>query len=496
MNFQAKVCDINQFKTDCLVVAACDGEQQLPSFTLVDQQTDGLLSDLLASGDLKTGLGTCSLLPAIAGQTFKRILVVGLGKNAVLKRDQFQKVANHIAARLNNKVLKTACIALDDIAVDGADLGWLASQIARAVKLASYKYSTTKSDKPKAATLRTVVCATNDKKALTDLRKGLEHGAAVGEGMNLARELGNLPGNVCTPAYLAKQARGLARNQEKLSVKILKEKDMRELGMGSLLSVSAGSDEEAHLIVMEYKGAAKTTKPHVLVGKGITFDTGGISLKPGAGMDEMKYDMCGAASVFGTMKTLLELTPNINVVGIVAASENMPNGHATKPGDVVTSMAGKTIEILNTDAEGRLILCDALTYAERFKPQSVIDIATLTGACLVALGKHISGLYANDDDFAEELESLSFEVCDKAWHMPMGEEFQKQLDSNFADMANIGGPFGGSITAACFLSRFAENFTWAHLDIAGVAWQQGANKGATGRPVPLLTEYLLSKTKR
>ena len=338
-----------------------------------------------------------------------------------------------------------------------------------------------------------MVYVASDKSSLPAIKKGLAQGQAVANGMNFTRQLGNLPANFCTPSYLSGQARSLARGQAKLSVKILKEKDMRELGMGSLLSVSAGSVEEANLIVMEYKGAAKSTKPHVIVGKGITFDTGGISLKPGANMDEMKFDMCGAASVFGTVKTLLELQPKINVVAIVAASENMPNGNATKPGDVVTSMSGQTIEILNTDAEGRLVLCDALTYAERYKPQSVIDIATLTGACIVALGKVRCGLFSNDEAMAAELESLSQEVCDKAWHLPMDDEYQKLLDSNFADIANIGGPGGGSITAACFLSRFTKKFTWAHLDIAGVSHHSGAAKGATGRPVPLLTEYLLSK---
>jgi leucyl aminopeptidase len=313
--------------------------------------------------------------------------------------------------------------------------------------------------------------------------------------MNTARDLGDLPGNICTPNYLANQAKALGRKHKKLSVSIVEEKKMRELGMGALLSVSAGSDQPAKLIVMEYKGAAKSKKPHVLVGKGITFDTGGISLKPGARMDEMKYDMCGAASVVGTMTTLTELNLPINVVAIIAAAENMPSGGATKPGDVVTSMSGQTIEVLNTDAEGRLVLCDALSYAERFKPQSIIDIATLTGACVVALGKHATGLYSNEDDFAAELLAAGNTVGDRAWHMPLWDDYQNQLDSNFADIGNIGGPEGGSITAACFLSRFTKNMRWAHMDIAGTAWNSGANKGATGRPVALLTQYLITQSK-
>ncbi|WP_317931304.1 leucyl aminopeptidase [Halioxenophilus sp. WMMB6] len=493
MNFQAKDTSIEQLKADCLVVAASEGDQQNAAFTSVDKLLKGQLSELIRAGDIKTGLGATTLLPGLALGSVKRLLVVGLGKTSPLSRDQFQKVARNIAGKLYSKSIKTAAIALDTIAVKGADDSWQASQVAREITLSSYQYDTTKSEKRKPVALKAVNYVVADKKLLAAAKKGLSHGAAVGEGMNLTRELGNLPGNYCTPAYLASQARSLARNQPKLSVKILKEKEMRELGMGSLLSVAAGSDQEAHLIVMEYKGAAKTVKPHALVGKGITFDSGGISLKPGLGMDEMKFDMCGAASVFGAMKTLLTLAPAINVVAVVAAAENMPNGKATKPGDVITSMSGKTIEVLNTDAEGRLILCDALTYVERFKPQSIIDIATLTGACIVALGKHMSGLYSNDDAMAGELAQLSQAVCDKAWHMPMGDEYQKQLDSNFADIANIGGPHGGSITAACFLSRFTEGFTWAHLDIAGVAWHSGNLKGATGRPVPLLVEYMLSK---
>jgi leucyl aminopeptidase len=311
--------------------------------------------------------------------------------------------------------------------------------------------------------------------------------------MNNAKELGNLPGNICTPSYLAKQAKTLGRSNSKLSVSILEEKKMRELGMGSLLSVTAGTDQPAKLIVMNYKGGAKKDQPHVLVGKGITFDSGGISLKPGAKMDEMKFDMCGAASVFGTMTAITQLQLPINVVAIVAAAENMPNGNATKPGDVVTSMSGQTIEVLNTDAEGRLVLCDALTYAERFKPKSVIDIATLTGACVVALGKHATGLYSNQDDFAAELLDAGKQIGDRAWQMPLWNDYQPQLNSNFADIANIGGPEAGSVTAACFLSRFAKKFRWAHLDIAGTAWLSGANKGATGRPVGLLTQYLINQ---
>jgi len=311
--------------------------------------------------------------------------------------------------------------------------------------------------------------------------------------MSLAKELGNLPGNVCTPTYLAEQAIKLGQQYDAVTTTILDEDKMAELGMGSLLSVSRGSRQPAKLITMNYQGAGDA-KPVVLVGKGLTFDAGGISLKPAAGMDEMKYDMCGSASVFGTISAIAELNLPINVVGVVPSSENMPDGDANKPGDIVISMAGKTIEILNTDAEGRLILCDALTYSERFNPEVVIDIATLTGAIIVALGSKTTGLMSNDQDLADDLLQAGRDSDDKAWQLPLWDEYQEQLDSNFADIANIGGKEAGSVTAACFLSRFTEKYTWAHLDIAGTAWKSGGKaKGATGRPVPMLVQYLLNR---
>mgnify|MGYP001813826862 FL=1 len=326
-------------------------------------------------------------------------------------------------------------------------------------------------------------------------KDALSRGARTGEGINLARDLANLPGNYCTPDYLAKTARKLARGSQKASCKVLNEKAMADLGMGSLLSVTAGTATPARLIVLDDKGGKKTDRPHVLVGKGITFDSGGISLKPGAKMDEMKFDMGGAASVLGTLQAVISMQLPVNVVGIIAAAENMPSGTATKPGDVVTSMAGITIEVLNTDAEGRLVLCDALTYAERFKPASVVDIATLTGACVVALGSHASGLYANKQSLADELLAAGVEAHDRAWQMPLWDDYQEQLKSNFADVANIGGPGGGSVTAACFLASFAKAYDWAHLDIAGSAWDSSP-KGATGRPVGLLTQYLCDQAAK
>ena len=350
-----------------------------------------------------------------------------------------------------------------------------------------------KSDKPEARKGLRKLSVNVDKKHSDDARRAIAEATAISAGMTLARDLGNLPANICTPTYLARQARDLAKGEKRLRVKVLDEADMKRLKMGSLLSVSAGSRQPAKLITLEYRGAAAADKPVVLVGKGVTFDTGGISIKPGQAMDEMKFDMCGAASVLGTVKAVAQLQLPINVVGIVPATENMPDGIATKPGDIVTSMSGQTIEILNTDAEGRLILCDALTYAARFKPSCVIDIATLTGAVIVALGKIPSGVMGNDSKLIDSLVKSANKIDDRIWELPLWDDYQEQLKSNFADMANIGGRDAGTITAACFLSRFTKDYKWAHLDIAGTAWKSGDEKGATGRPVPLLTQYILDQ---
>jgi leucyl aminopeptidase len=322
--------------------------------------------------------------------------------------------------------------------------------------------------------------------------RGAEHGDAIAAGVALARDLGNLPANVCTPTYLARTARKMAQGNGKLTTRILNEPEMKRLKMGSLLSVTAGTKEPARLIVMQYKGAG-SDKPIVLVGKGVTFDSGGISLKPGPAMDEMKYDMGGAAGVLGTMLAVTKLKLPINLTVIVPAVENLPSGTATKPGDIVTSMSGQTIEVLNTDAEGRLILCDALTYSRRFKPEIVIDVATLTGACVVALGAHRTGVMSNSDDLRNELVDAGESSADLAWPLPLGEEYEEQLKSNFADLANIGGPGGGAVTAGCFLGKFTDGLTWAHLDVAGTAWTGGTAKGGTGRPVTLLSEMVLAR---
>ncbi len=490
MRYSVKAISLANLTSDCLVVAVWSKGVLSEEAKELDQSTSKAISNLVKSGDFTGKLGQTQLLHGPAGLKAKRVLLVGAGLKSKFIATNALKLVKAAARAVCKTRATSVHFALGSIEVKDRDANWTATQIAQSCEEASYHYSTTKSSKGKALALKTVTVAPFAGARRKALQDALKTGQAVGKGINTARELGNLPGNICTPSYLADQAKALADRNKSVSTQILSEKQMARLGMGSLLSVAAGSAEEAKLIVMQYKGAAAKSQPYVLVGKGITFDTGGISLKPGLGMDEMKFDMCGAASVFGVMNTLVEMKLPINVVGVVAAAENMPGSKATKPGDIVTSMSGKTIEILNTDAEGRLVLCDALTYVERFKPRSVIDIATLTGAAVATFGSVVSALLSNDDALAKTLIDCGQQAGDPAWQLPMWDDYQRQLHSNFADIANIGGPRAGTITAACFLSRFTEKMKWAHLDIAGSAWNQGAEKGATGRPVALLVEYL------
>ena len=484
--------------TDCLVIAVAAKNKFSPEAQEIDIASGKRLSSVLENGDFDGSLGTSLMLQGLEGVKAKRVLLVGCGDKAKLSLKEARKLVVSIAKSLLSSQAKDAHLALASLALAGADHYWLAERLAQELEDASYSYSTTKSTKAKVSALKSISLAAPKGTSKAKIDTAFANGVATGRGINCAKELGNLPGNICTPTYLAQQAIDLAKGNRALTVKVLSEKQMARLGMGSLLSVSAGSSQEAQLIVMEYKGAKVKPKadrpaPHMLVGKGITFDTGGISLKAGAAMDEMKFDMCGAASVIGTMAAVVEMALPIDIVAIVAAAENMPSGKATKPGDVVTSMSGLTIEILNTDAEGRLVLCDALTYGERYKPASVIDVATLTGAAVATFGSHVSAMLSNDDALAAELSDCGNASLDQVWQLPLHDEYQHLLDSNFADIANIGGPRAGTITAACFLSRFTKKFKWAHLDIAGSAWNSGAAKGATGRPVSLLLEYLRRK---
>lgn len=493
MEFTIKTARPEKLKTGTLaIVTFADGSLEGAAASL-DSASDGRLSRLIARGDLDARAGATLLVPDLPGTAAERVLIASLGKREEFKEKSWRDAVAAIAKALAGAPAGEAALCIDEIDLGGRDLDWMLQQATRTIADGSYRFDTTKSSKnggtAKGASSVTLL---SSKRASDSMKRAVEHGHAIAQGMALARELGNLPGNICTPTYLAETAVDLGK-QFKFKVDVLERKDMEKLGMGSLLSVAKGSEQPPKFIVMHYKGGKARQAPIVLVGKGITFDTGGISLKPAAEMDEMKFDMCGAAGVLGTFKALATMQLPINVVGIVPATENMPGGRASKPGDVVTSMSGQTIEVLNTDAEGRLILCDALTYAERFKPECVIDLATLTGACVVALGKIPSGLLANDDALARELIECGQRSGDRVWQLPLWDEYQELLKSNFADMANIGGRYGGTITAACFLSRFAKAYKWAHLDIAGTAWLSGDAKGATGRPVPLLSEFLLQR---
>jgi len=459
----------------------------------VDAASAGAIATVLKRGDLQGKPGQTLLLQQLPGIKAERVLLVGTGKADELDNRQWRKVVTAVTGALKNLGGSDAALALQDVQIKGRDAYARTRILVEVLAGGQYVFDRFKSKKADARPLSRITLL-SDKAEQAQVEQAANHAQAITTGMSFARDLGNLPPNVCHPSYIAEQARQLGKDFKGLKVEVLDEKKLRELGAGSFLSVSQGSDQPGCIVVMQYNGGKKGEQPYALVGKGITFDTGGISLKPGLGMDEMKYDMCGAASVLGTFRAALELQLPINLVGVLACAENMPSGGATRPGAIVTTLSGQTVEILNTDAEGRLVLCDALTYVERFKPRAVIDVATLTGACIVALGSQTSGLMSNDEELARQLLGAGQNADDRAWQLPLFDEYQEQLDSPFADIANIGGPKAGTITAACFLSRFTKAYAWAHLDIAGTAWISGGKeKGATGRPVPLLTQYLLDR---
>ena len=481
-------------KTDCLVIGILADGKLTPSAQKADRDSRGLIRRLVKDGDIQGNSGDTLVVPGLSSSTAKRLLLVGLGKTSTTGVGEFKRATDAAARVLSRLPARHAVITLAEAVVADHDVHSRVRLLASSITDAIYRFDQLKSKKnPNKNTLDRVIFSVTGRASTSHARRATRESQALASGLNLAKDLSNLPGNICTPTYLATQARKLRRSHG-LKVSILDEKKMEQLGMGSLLSVSRGSRQPAKLIVMEYQGGQRGQAPVVLVGKGLTFDAGGISLKPAGGMQEMKYDMCGGASVFGALVATAELGLELNVIGIVPSSENLPDGAANKPGDIVTSMSGKTIEILNTDAEGRLILCDALTYAERYKPAAVIDIATLTGACVIALGHPASGVFSNSDELAAELLKAGEQTRDRAWQMPLWDEYQVQLRSGFADIANIGGRGAGAVTAACFLSRFAENMNWAHMDIAGSAWKSGTKSGATGRPVALLTQFLINRT--
>ncbi|MBU2676942.1 MAG: leucyl aminopeptidase [Gammaproteobacteria bacterium] len=478
---------------DCAIVGIYSRGKLGAGASELDAASRGEIRQLIKSGDISSKLGRCTMLNGVSGVKARRVAVVGLGKSSDFGAREFRKAVAAAATAISKTKVRQVLNCLTLEAVAGASPYYLARHSVETIGDTLYRFDKMKSGrKPAASPLKKIGFAIAQRADAANTLRGAEHGGAIVTGASLAKDLGNLPPNVCTPSYLARTAKKLAAGNGKLTTRVLNEAEMKRLGMGSLLSVTAGTAEPARLIVMRYKGAGNK-KPVVLVGKGVTFDAGGISLKPGLGMDEMKFDMCGAASVIGTMATVAQLKLPINLNVVVPAVENLPSGTATKPGDIVKSMSGQTIEVLNTDAEGRLILCDALTYSRRFKPAAIIDVATLTGACVVALGAHRTAVMSNDDDLRSELVAAGESAEDRAWPMPLGDEYAQQLKSNFADMSNIGGPGGGAVTAGCFLGKFTKGMTWAHMDIAGTAWKSGAKKGASGRPVPLLSEMLLAR---
>jgi leucyl aminopeptidase len=477
----------------CVVVGVFDHRKLSEAAELIDKAANGYLADILRRGDMDGKQGASLMLHNIPGIASERVLLVGLGKEREFRDKAYLDALRSAIKALSDIGVSDATLYLAEIAVKKRDLDWNVEQAVLVAQETLYRFDQMKSkpDENK-KNLRKLVIGVQRRGDLVLGETAAVRGQAIAAGVKLAKDLGNLPGNVCTPTYLADQAKALAK-EFGLGIEVMERAEIEKLGMGSFLSVAKGSDEPPRFIVLNHKGGDKKQKPVVLVGKGITFDSGGISLKPSAEMDEMKYDMCGAASVLGAMRAVAELKLPLNVTGLIATCENMPSGRANKPGDVVTSMSGQTIEILNTDAEGRLILCDALTYAEKLDPACVVDIATLTGACVIALGHVATGLLANDDGLARELLHAGEAASDRCWQLPLWDDYQEQLKSNFADMANIGGRAGGTITAACFLSKFADKYDWAHLDIAGTAWKSGKEKGGTGRPVGLLVHFLVKR---
>ena len=497
MEFSITALSPEAAKAGCVVVGVHSDKEQgkelTPPARRIDQAARGALRKALA--DLPAKIGTTLLLRGLPGVAAERVLLVSLGARKDFGPAQFRDAVRGAAVALRELGTKDAALFLVEAKVASRPLTWNVRHAVLGLRDAFYRFDQLKTQKKAAAPAGALERVVLPLSAKPPLSQALAEARAIADGTDLAKTLGNLPPNICTPTYLADEAKKLAR-QFKLGIEILERADMQKLGMGALLAVTNGSHQPPKLIVLRYNGAAKTAKPLVLVGKGITFDTGGISLKPAGEMDEMKFDMSGAGSVLGAIRALAGMKAPVNLVGVIPTCENMPGGQATRPGDIVTTLSGQTVEILNTDAEGRLILCDALEYAGRFSPEAVVDIATLTGACVIALGHVATGLFANDQKLADEIRAAGEDAFDRVWQLPLWEEYQEQLRSNFADFANIGGRPGGAITAASFLARFTRKYRWAHLDIAGTAWKSGREKGSTGRPVPLLVRFALRHAGR
>jgi leucyl aminopeptidase len=490
MEFPVKTGAPARHRTECAILPVFDDRQLHGATKEFDRAARGAISKLIRAGDSPARLGSCTLVHRTQGTAAARWLLVGCGKRTEFSPKRLTSALGAAVNMLRAGGTKEATSFLGyDTALEPADAARYSVEAARA---ALYRFDELKSKADPPSRFARLALGFKAGTNASAVRAGINVGSAVAAGSDLARDLGNRPANVCTPSHLADAARDIAKRYERMEIKVLDEADIRKLGMGALLSVTQGADEPPRLIVLQYKGAAAKEPPIALCGKGVTFDTGGISIKPAPKMDEMKFDMCGAGSVLGAMLALGELQPAINVVAVIPACENMPGGRATRPGDIVKTMSGQTVEVINTDAEGRLILCDAITYAQRFKPRCIIDVATLTGACVIALGHVYAGLFCNDEALAKALLEAADRSLDLAWRMPVHEEYGESLRSNFADFANSGTRDGGASVGANFLSRFVDGFAWAHLDIAGVAWRANVHKGATGRPVPLLVDYLLN----
>ncbi|HBO37375.1 MAG TPA: leucyl aminopeptidase [Pasteurellaceae bacterium] len=482
--------------TECIVAGVFEHGEFSDTAKQVDELTLGYLTELVRNGELTGKVGQILVLHNMPNLVAKRLIIVGCGKKEELTERQYKQINQKVIQAIKDTKVTQAVNYLTEITIRQRDLYWNIRFAVETMQESFYSFNQFKSKKDDDNNKLEEIVFNCPEQENARAELAVHHACAIALGVTAAKNIANCPPNVCTPVYLAEQAKSLEERTALMKTQIIGEKQMAELGMKAYLAVSSGSHNEAQLSVIEYKNHPNpNAKPIVLVGKGLTFDAGGISLKPAAEMDEMKYDMCGAASVYGVMNAIAELQLPLNVIGILAGCENLPDGNAYRPGDILTTMNGLTVEVLNTDAEGRLILCDTLTYVERFDPEVVIDVATLTGACVVALGQHNSGLISTDDELARQLEQASLQTMDKAWRLPLSEEYDEQLKSNFADLANIGGRWGGAITAGAFLSNFTKKYRWAHLDIAGTAWLQGANKGATGRSVPLLTQFLLNQVK-
>jgi leucyl aminopeptidase len=495
MEFSVKSGSPEKQRSACIVVGVFEPRRLSAIAEQLDDISEGYISNLLRRGDLEGKSGQMLLLHHVPNILSERVLLVGCGKERELDERQYRQIISKTINTLNETGSMEAVCFLSELHVKGRDTYWKVRQAVEATKDCLYSFNSlkTRKEEPRRP-LRKMVFNVPTRRELAIGERAISHGLAVSKGITTCKDVANMPPNICNPVYLAEQAKLLATNYDNVVIDLIDEQQMQELSMDSYLAVGRGSANESIMSIIKYNGGDDNIAPIVLVGKGLTFDSGGISLKPGEGMDEMKYDMGGAAGVLGAMKSLAELQLPINVIGILAGCENMPSSNAYRPGDILTTMSGQTVEVLNTDAEGRLVLCDALTYVERFNPDVVIDVATLTGACVVALGKHASGLLSSHNPLAHELLNASDQSGDRAWRLPLWDEYQEQLESPFADFTNLGGKAAGTITAACFLARFTKKYHWAHLDVAGTAWRSGINKGSTGRPVSMLTQFLLNRS--